>query len=130
MIDDSLNTNQLTVSNEGATYLRESGTWGTFLAIIGFVSLGLFVLLALFASTIFATMGGQTGVPTGWISALYLCLALLYFFPVFYLYRFSARVKEAVRRKDSALLTGALESMKSLYKFLGIMTVVLLGFYA
>jgi hypothetical protein len=129
-IDSTPNNNQMTVSSESATYLRETGSWGNFLAIVGFIGVGLIVLLALFASSVFALMGANAGIPVGLISGIYLCIAALYFFPVLYLYKFSAKIKEALQKKDTVLLEGALENLKSLFKFMGITTAVMLGLYA
>lgn len=128
-IDSTTNSNQLIISGEAATHLRESGSWGTFLAIVGFVFIGLFVLIGLFASTIFAQLGTSAGISSVAFTVVYLCLGALYFFPTLYLYRFSIRIKEALQKRDSILLTDALESLKSFWKFMGILTAVILGLY-
>lgn len=60
---------------------------------------------------------------------IYALMGLLYFFPAYYLYKFSTQLKTALAAKDSETLTSAFENQKSLYKFMGIFMIIVLGFY-
>ncbi|QEE50732.1 hypothetical protein FUA48_14445 [Flavobacterium alkalisoli] len=128
---------ELQLTNESKDFLREAGKWANFLGILGFVGLGLIVIVAFgvmamgnaFSSAMGAAspMGGLGGALVG---VIYLLMALLYFFPVLYLYRFGSRVKKAFANNDSAMLTSSFESLKSHYKFVGILAIIMLSFYA
>lgn len=115
--------------------VMETARWGNFLAIVGFVFVGLIALLALSFGFIMQNLGGKTTLDfplesSGIITIIYLLVALLYFFPCLYLYRFSAKMKAAVLTRDQDQLSGALENQKSLFKFMGILTIIGLAFYA
>jgi hypothetical protein len=60
---------------------------------------------------------------------VYLALAGVYWFPVTYLYRFSAQMKQAVKSRDESLYTSGFANLKSLFKFFGIFTIVMLALY-
>jgi uncharacterized membrane protein len=118
-------------------FLSESAKWGKFLSIVGFVLCGLLVILALFVGTIMGTAFSQlegAGMVGGGMSIMvtiiYLLIAALYFFPCLYLFRFSTKMKKALNESNQAELTSSFENLKSCFKFMGIMTIVLLSIYA
>ncbi|RZJ31893.1 MAG: hypothetical protein EOO48_00690 [Flavobacterium sp.] len=129
--------NQLQLNSEAKHFMSEIGKWAYFLSIVGFVMVGLFVLIAIFAGSIFSMMGntmggamGSAGIMGSVLTVVYLLCALIYFFPVYYLNRFAAKVKTAIHQNDSSVLTEALQYLKSHYKFLGILTIIALAFYS
>ena len=61
---------------------------------------------------------------------IYILLAGVYFVPITYLYRFSTQVKQAVENNNEEEYTTAFQNLKSLFKFLGIFTIVMLALYA
>jgi hypothetical protein len=111
-------------------FLRETSKWAYFLSILGFVGIGLMVLASLFFASFSSSLpidGFEYG---GFLfAALYMIIALAYFFPIYYLYQFSRGAKVAVMENSSASLTESLGSLKSHYKFIGIFTVVILSMY-
>ncbi len=132
---------ELHVDHESSAYLSEAAKWGKFLSIVGFVFCGLFVLAGVFAGTIMSSFikaaGGDTANPFSasagggaFIAVSYTLGALLYFFPCLYLYRFSTRIKVALRNNDQRLLGSSFANLKSYLKFLGILTLISLVFCA
>ena len=121
---------QLTVSPMASGYLNETGRWGKFLAILGFCFIGLMVLIGLFAGSFVAQATGDGSIPGFAFTLLYLVIGALYFFPVYYLYKFSKQVRTALARKDNKELDSAFENLKSHYKFLGIAMIIVLAIYA
>lgn len=128
------NQDNLTITPEIKEYLRESAKWGKLLSIVGFVSMAFLVLLAIFMGSALSTIGGMSGIEGGlaggFVSLIYIVMAIIYFFPLLYLYRFSAKTKQALDVDDQHYLTEAFRNMKSLYKFMGIFTIVILVIYA
>ena len=123
----------LKLNNIAKTFLRETAKWAYFLAIVGFIGIGLMVLLALVMGIVFSAIPGTPDLPFNagpLMTFIYLIFAGLYFYPVLYLYRFANKMKVALARNDEDVLTNSLENLKSHYKFMGILTIVLLGFYA
>ena len=125
----SYNNSQLTVSPLASGYLNETGKWGKFLAIVGFCVIGLIVMMGLFAGTIFSSMGEALPFPGFLMGLIYVGIGLLYFFPVYYLFKFSNQVRTALISKNSQQLDSAFENLKSHYKFIGILMIITLSMY-
>jgi hypothetical protein len=123
--------------NESAKdFLKETAKWAYFLTILGYIGIGFMVFAALFASTLFSAMR-NTAMPMGamgasfgiMISVVYMIIAALYFFPVYYLNRFASNAKAAFRDNNSETLAVSLRYLKSHYKYIGIMTLVVFSMY-
>jgi len=120
---------QLTVTPLASGYLNEAGKWGKFLAIVGFCMVGFIVCIGLFAGTIFSSLGSDMPYPGIFISIIYIGIGLLYFFPVLYLFRFARQIRAALSSRDPQEMESAFENLKSHYKFIGIMMIVILSLY-
>lgn len=124
----------LTIDDVGRQYLYQAARWARFLAIIGFIFIGLIVVMASFMGTVFSgfdqegTGLGSFGGPL--ISVVYLIMAGIYLIPTIFLFLFGKKTMEALERKDQILLNEGLENQKSLFKFLGIITIIVLALYA
>ncbi|MBX2954461.1 MAG: hypothetical protein KF870_18320 [Leadbetterella sp.] len=126
--------NTLHVSNEGQQYLKETAKWAKFLAIVGFVMTGFVVLAALFAGTLFSTLAQSSPelafFPSAGITVIYLLLAALYFFPCLYLYQSAQKLNAALQSGSNEDLTAGFEKLKNFFRFVGIMTLVVIALYA
>ncbi|RPE06002.1 hypothetical protein EGT74_27010 [Chitinophaga lutea] len=128
----------LQIDPESGSLLSEAAKWGKFLAIVGFVGCGFMLLgglmLAAMSSTISSQMEamGGTGAATfyssGMGTALYIGMAVLYLFPCLYLYRFAGRMQEALRSTDQGVLNSSFANLKSMFKFMGILTIIIIAF--
>ncbi|OFX87791.1 MAG: hypothetical protein A2W99_15860 [Bacteroidetes bacterium GWF2_33_16] len=126
----SLEKNELILDAKSIVYITETRKWAKFLAILGFVFLGLIILLGLFFLLIGSIFGGFLGVfERVLIFLVYIAIGALYFFPVYYLFKFSFFIKKAVEKYEQKDLTIAFENLKSHYKFIGILTIVVLSLY-
>ncbi len=124
---------QLVLTNASKSFLREIARWAKFLSILGFVLIAFLLVFAFFATTIFEiAMNKQTGVPDSLGLTMLitnLVLAIIYFFPVYYLLQFSNKMKKALVDKDDVSLAKAFEMLKSHYKFIGVFTIITLSLY-
>ncbi len=127
----------LSIDLDSRSHLSETAKWGKFLAIIGFIMCGLIVLFGLFFGTImaaFSKYGAQSAdlLPAmgAAMAVIYILLAILNFFPCLFLYRFSNQMQAALNRNDGTNLTTSFRNLKSLFKFIGIMMIITLAFYA
>lgn len=118
-------------------FLKETAKWAYFLSILGYIGIGFLVIIAVFAGTIFSTIGymGEDKSPFRafggvFITVLYLIIAALYIFPVYYLNKFAVNMKNALTENNTELLATSLEYLKSHYKFIGIMMLVMFALYA
>jgi len=136
-IDSNLSNYQLVITEEIKRDLSETAKWGTFIAIVGFIGVGFMVIAAVGMMVFMSTMSSispDTGSPFGIfgggiLGGFYLILAALYFFPVLYLYKFSSKMKMALNGDDDVALHDAFKNLKSVYKFLGIMTIAFIALY-
>lgn len=124
---------KLVMGNEKIeAYLKETAQWGKFLAIVGYVCMGLLVLVALVMMFGLSQLmkGAGNKFPMFWVGLIYILLAAINYIPVTYLYRFSVQVKQAVADNNEDAYNTAFQNLKSLFKFLGIFTIVALAIYA
>lgn len=123
---------QLTLTSASKQFLKETAKWAFFLSIIGFLLIFLMLVFAIFANTIFGMIAMQPGVPEniGMIMTItYLVLAVIYFFPVYYLIQFANKMKKAIATKNDETLAASFEMLKSHYKFLGVFTIITISLY-
>ena len=127
------NGENLVIDWRSKEFLKETAKWTKFLAILGFVGIGLMVLgslVMLFAPSSFMFNGDFPFGGKIFMMLLYLAFAVLYYFPISYLYQFSENTKKAIVNNDNNAIRDAFEFLKSHYKFMGILTIILLAFYA
>ena len=131
LLDDRTpNSNELTFNQPVRDYLKESAGWSKFLAIVGFVFLGLSVLSIIFLAVNmarFSQIGGGIG---GGFILLYVIFTAIFAIPVYHLYNFANKAQEALLRENQSLLVGAFSSHKTVFKFYGIVMIIFLAIYA
>jgi uncharacterized membrane protein len=128
---------KLEVEEQSTRFLSETAKWGKFLSIIGFILVGLIVIAAIFAGALLASLpgfgeGSSSALAGGMsimITVVYLIVAVLYFFPCLYMFRFSTKMKEALLENNQQLLIESFQNLKSCFKFMGIMTIVFISIY-
>ncbi|MCC6725111.1 MAG: hypothetical protein IT258_11420 [Saprospiraceae bacterium] len=123
----------LYLTNEAREGLKMAANWSLFLAILGFLFVGLLLLGGIGMLLVGAVAGSGVSEKLPfpmWIFTLaYLGFAALYFFPVWYLYQFASRTKQALLRNDVQALTNACANIGKHYKFMGILTIVMIVLY-
>lgn len=121
----------LVISSETISYLSEAGKWSKFIAIMGFVLVGFMVLVGLFSGTIFSALGQQSGMPLPGFAfgLIYVVLGAIYFVPLLYLFNFSTKIRSAVSSGNNYELNEAFKNLKSHYKYIGILMIILISIY-
>ena len=119
------------INREINNYLMITSKWGNFLAIVGYIGMGLLILVGILMMVGMSFMNNysHTGSEFWLIGLLYILLAVVYYFPVTYLYKFSIQIKNGLSQKDQSVLTSGFLNLKSLLKFMGILTIVFLSLY-
>lgn len=121
------------------SHLAETARWGRFLSIVGFVMCGLIVLGGIAFGSFFSliTRGNDIydkgGVTAGMGAAMifvYIIVAVVYFFPCLFLFRFSAKMKKALNSNSQDDLDLSFQNLKSMFKYVGIITIICLALYA
>jgi len=126
------NRNELVLELQAEIFLREGRKWAKFLAILGFIFVGLgafFALLMFIGAGVAGFASTYSAVPVAGIGFVYLIMIGVYFFPIYYLIQFANKAKEALNTRNSQSLTEAMKYLKSHYKFIGILSIVMLALY-
>jgi hypothetical protein len=133
---------ELSFDRESIDHLTETAKWGKFLAIVGFITCGLLLIVSFFVGSIMSSTSAL--VPSPYPSAesravsnlggafftmIYIIGAVIYFFPCLYLYRYSVRMKTALNTNDQTKLNQSLKSQRMLYRYIGIVTIITLSLY-
>lgn len=121
VLPESLRLSQYALEN-----LNEIRKWTRFFAVLGFIGASFMVLGGLLV-----VLGGSfSGLGISSLAGvLYIALAVLYFFPAYYLLNFSNKTKAALEETDEVLLEESMVELRKSTRFVGIMTIVILGLY-
>ena len=118
--------------------LWETARWAKFLSIIGFILCALVILGGLFFGSLFSSFTSRremydAGIdPSGLgvvMAFIYIIVAVVYFFPCLFLYRFANKMKLALAGNVQDELNLAFQNLKSLFKYVGIITIIVLALY-
>jgi hypothetical protein len=122
----------LVIDESNKAFLIESSKWGKFLAIVGYVFMGLLALMGLFFMIGMSVMKSLTDIPfnPGFFNIIYIIMTIIYYFPVTYLYNFSNKIKQGIMNLNQQAMTDGFGNLKSMFKFMGILTIVMLSIYA
>lgn len=126
---------ELSVDEASSGFLNETSRWATFLSVLGFVMVGFMILISLVLIGLgnsnpllissFEQSGNGSPVMVG---VIYLVLSVVSIFPYLYLYKFASKMKAALRSSDQDALIGAFSNLKSCFKFVGVFTIIFIGF--
>ncbi len=120
----------LIITSESRQYLAETAKWGKFLAILGYITVGLMALGGIVMITTLSHFDDlNPDFNMSWMGYLYLLIALFYYFPVRYLHRFSEKISKGIASENVEEVTLGFENLKSLFKFMGIATIVIISLY-
>jgi len=121
--------NELVLEMQAEVFLLEGRKWAKILAVIGFVGLGLGVLIAIGMFVASGFIGDVAPFPVAGFGFFYLLMIGVYFFPIYYLLQFSNKAKEALTTRNTQSLTESMRYLKGHYKFIGIATIVMFALY-
>lgn len=122
------------VSDTAYFYMAEARKWAKLLSIIGFIGLGLMVIssfgIGAMIDRIYAYQMESPPLSGSFFVIFYLIMALIAFIPVWYLYKFSVSLGKALDNGLEEDMTSSFRFLKSHYKYLGILTIIMIAFSA
>ena len=127
-----LEIRKIEIDQDTLKHLNTARKWAMFLAIIGFIFLGLIVVIGLMAGTFltaFSTGEKGLGIPDSLMFIPVLFLGLVYFFPVLFLFRFSKHTSHAVQTLDKMEFHKAIKNLKSCFVYIGVLLIIILSLY-
>ena len=118
-------------------YLKGASPWLRFVGIVGFIGIGIMMLSLLLLVFVFgqALENFPESSPysvffASGLSLIYLPVLALYFFPILFLFRFGKKIQSYLYTGDTGDLEAAFKNNKSLWTFIGILMIIVLGFFA
>lgn len=138
-IYNSPQKDKLEIQDDAAFFLREISRWTKFLSIVGFVFLGMMAFCTLGTGVFIDGTNRYSEIrmlnphyPESfpWLYAIiYVFVLIAYFFPFYFLYKFSTRVKRALVENDSFVLTESFRFLKNHYLIIGTLALIGLIFF-
>ncbi|MBB6460202.1 DUF5362 family protein [Flammeovirga kamogawensis] len=107
-------------------YLKEVQKWTFFFSIIGFIGIGIILVAAIVIGFVLPTKYADQSI---FVAIAYIIMAMIYVFPVKYLYGFSRKLKKALLSEDEEQLELSFKNLKSHFKFVGVVTILMMCFY-
>lgn len=128
---EDLLTNDLEITDTLKTYLSDTAKWAKFLSIIGLICCIVMLITAFYAAFyVSPIMNNRYGFSLGrTISAVYIFLAVVWFFPSLFLYKFSVKLLDAIKRNVQENIESAFHNLRSTFKFMGIVTIIILSLW-
>lgn len=123
---------KIEIEQESLKHLNTTRKWAMFLAIVGFIFLGLMIIIGLIAGTFltaFSSGEKGLGIPAPFMFIPIILVVLIYFFPILFLFRFSKHTAHAIQHLDKLELHKGLKNLKYYFAFLGILIIAMLSLY-
>lgn len=121
-----LESDKLRITNSIKENLMITAQWARFLAIMGFIFVGILGIASLFL--VVTSMASGYG-PLVLVSLIYVVLTIVMLFPALYLIRFAVATEKGLGSNKQGEFDYAIQNMKSLFKFSGIYTIVMVVLY-
>ena len=104
--------------------LRQTKPWTMLVSIVGFIYVGFMVILGVGSMFMFSMFDKTKSFPPGMLGAVYIIMAVIYFFPILFLFKFSSSLGRLIDGGGATEMEEALLNQKSFWKFIGILTIV------
>jgi magnesium-transporting ATPase (P-type) len=120
------------IGTETLNNLNATWKWTMFLSVLGFIFLGLLIVVGLITSTFLTAFKSQEvnlGIPESLLIIVFSVIAAIYFFPVWFLFRFSRHTRNAVQTLDKLELHKAFKNLRIYFTYIGIMVIIVLSIY-
>lgn len=116
------------VSQEVVELLRKTKPWVRFLSVLGFIGLALMILAGLASLVMAASTGNFSGPQVIPMVGIFF-MSLIQFPALLFLSRYASRIKNLVVSGHPQDLEDAIAAQKSFWKYLGILTIVIIILY-
>ena len=117
----------LLLNETAIQHLDSTRKWTLFFSVLGFIMIGL-MGLGFIGMLIASAIVPQAGMMIG-IALFYAIFMAIYFFPIFYLFKFSDEAKKAIAGRDQEAIEKSFFYLHKHFKIAGIITIVFLSLY-
>lgn len=117
----------LSVDEDLKYNMKEIAKWARFLSVVGFVGLGLMVVILI---ALIINMSEKIMIRSNLgMIAVYFIVGLLYVYPVLTLFKFGRGMKLALLNNDQLKMNASIRSLKNCFQYMGILTIIVLSIY-
>jgi hypothetical protein len=124
--------NKIEISSEALDNLNVTRRWTTFLSVLGFIFLGLIIVAGIATSlflTVFKTQQTNLGIPESLMMVIFATIGVLCYFPVFFLFRFSKNIRDAIQNHDQRKLAKGFRNLRLFFAYFGILVILVISVY-
>ncbi|MGB8491229.1 MAG: DUF5362 family protein [Bacteroidales bacterium] len=131
-MENNQETRKIEIGPDALKNLNATWKWAMFLSVLGFIFFGLLVGIGLVTSTFlsaFKTRQVNLGIPETLMILIFIITAVVYFFPVFFLFRFSRNIRDAIQDTNTRKFERAFRNLRMYFAYIGILIIVALLVY-
>ena len=131
-METPLENRKIEIEPETLKTLNTIRKWSIFIAILGFMFLGLMIVIGLIAGTFLSAFSpGETGpgLPESYLLISYFIVGIVFFFPNLFLFRFSKHTAHAIQNLDKQEFYKAFRNLKLYFVYFGILLIIVLSIY-
>ena len=111
-------------------HLRATKPWVRLISVVMFIFAGL-IFLGGFFMLLMPSPGGMRGFGVGpAVGIVYFLLGGLYLFPGYFLHQYASSIQDFLQNGSDSAMENALGSQKSFWRFVGILTLIVICIYA
>jgi SNF family Na+-dependent transporter len=112
--------------------LNASRKWAMFLAVVGFIVLGLMIFLGIITGAFLSAFKSEDvtlGIQENIIAVMFIVFLLIYFLLVLYLFRFSKSARDAIQNHDRKKLEKTFRYLRKFFTLAGILVISIILVY-
>jgi len=122
----------LQIDNEGSSYLFEIAKWAKLFGILGLIGGVIIILAGLMTAFLSSSLNSFAGLrgfgPV--IGIFSVLISIVYLYSSWLLLKFATTMPTGLKKNDQLLVNEALKNLKIFFRFLGILSLVIIGVYA
>lgn len=106
--------------------------WAMFLALLGFIVVGFIIITGLVAGTFLSFFQSDEvglGIPESLMVIILIVIAVVYFLPVFFLFRFSRQTARALKSSGQEEIRKAFRNLRAYFTYIGVMAIIVISIY-
>ena len=132
-METSAEERKLEIGSDTLKNLNTIRIWTTFLSVLGFILIGLFIIAGIVTGmflTTFSTTKAALCIPESLVIILLFVAGAISLFPVVFLFRFSKNIRDAVQNNDQQKLDRGIRNLRKYFTFIGILVIIAITVYA
>lgn len=131
-MDNNPDKSKIELELETLADLDRIRKWTMFLAVLGFIGIGAFLVIGLFTGVFLAVFNkgdSASSYPVWLVFIIIISTSVLCFFPVLFIFRFSKFISSAFKSENKNEIKNAFKNLRSYFTYTGVVVIALLVIY-